>query len=60
MKHLIPLLFLACQPEPKVIEPDSVVIVVESYGDIERVYIRNDGVECLIYYDGELIGRERY
>jgi hypothetical protein len=60
MKHLIPLLFLACQPEPKLIEPKSVVIVVESYGDIERVYIKNNGVECWVYEDGELIEKERY
>jgi hypothetical protein len=60
MKHLLPLLFLACQPEPRTIEPVPVIIAVEWYGDIERVYIRNDGVECLIFYDGELIRKERY
>ena len=59
MKHLLPLLFLACH-EPKVIEPVPVVIVVEQYGDIERMYIKNDGVECWVYYDGELIRKERY
>jgi hypothetical protein len=66
MKHLIPLLFLlflGCLPEPagsyrRV--PEAVIITVESYGDISRVYIKNDGVECWIFYDGELIGKERY
>jgi hypothetical protein len=60
MKNLIPLFLLACQPEPRTIEPVPVVIVVESYGDIERVYIKNNGVECWVYEDGELIRKEKY
>jgi hypothetical protein len=60
MKHLIPLLFLGCQPEPRIIEPVPVIIVVEQYGDIERVYIKNNGVECWVYSNGELIRKEKY
>jgi hypothetical protein len=61
MKHLLlPLFLLACQPEPKLVEPKSVVIVVESYGDISRVYIKNDGIECWVYEGDELIRKERY
>jgi hypothetical protein len=60
VKYILPLLFLGCLPEPKAIEPVPVIIAVESYGDIKRVYIRNDGVECWVYEDGELIRKERY
>lgn len=58
---LLPLLFLlSCQAQSVEPEPQAVVIVVESYGDIERVYIRNNGVECWVYCNGELIRKERY
>lgn len=62
---LLPLLFLlSCQmPEPAGsyrTVPEGVVIVVESYGDIDRVYIKNNGIECWVYSNGELIRKERY
>jgi hypothetical protein len=31
-----------------------------NYGDISKVYIKNDGIECWIYEGDELIGKERY
>lgn len=60
-KHLLALVstcLISCTPEPSV-PPKGVVIVVD-YGDITKVYIRNDGVECWIYEGGELIKKERY
>lgn len=63
MKHLIPLLFLACTPEPTGAcrrAPEPVVITIEEYGDIERIYIKNNGIECWVYSGGELIRKEKY
>lgn len=58
---LLPLLFLlSCQAQTVEPVPDSVVIKVEWYGDITRVYIKNNGIECLVYEGDELIGKERY
>lgn len=58
MKLLPFLLLLACTPEPA-IKPVGVVIVVD-YGDITKVYIKNDGVECWVYEGRELIKIEKY
>jgi hypothetical protein len=59
MKLIIPLFLLSCQPEPA-IKPDHVVIAVETYGDTERYYIENNGIECWVFYDGEFVRKERY
>lgn len=58
---LLPLILLAsCQQvEIEQPPPESVVIVVD-YGDIRKVYIKNDGIECWVYSNGELIKKEKY
>lgn len=57
---LLPLILLAsCQVEIEQPPPESVIIAVD-YGDFTHVYIKNDGVECWIYSNGELIKKERY
>lgn len=43
-----------------VIEPNKSVILVVHYGDLRKVYIRNDGIECWIYEGNELIGKEKW
>ncbi len=57
MKYLLPFLLACTQP---VVERPREVVIVEQLGDTTRVWIRNDGVECWIYYDGEFVRRERY
>jgi hypothetical protein len=57
MKYLFPLLMACTQP---VIEPPKGVVIIEELGDTTRVWIRNDGIECYIYYDGEFIRKEKY
>lgn len=58
MKYLLPFL-LACT-QPVIERPKEVVVIVEEIGDTTRVWIRNDGVECWVYYDGEFVRKERY
>ena len=49
---------MACtQP---VIERPKEVVIVEQLGDTTRVWIRNDGIECWVYYDGEFVRKEKY
>jgi hypothetical protein len=57
MKYLLPFLLACTQP---VQERPKEVVVIEQLGDTTRVWIRTDGVECWIYYDDELIRREKY
>ena len=57
MKYLLPFLLACTQP---VIERPKEVVIVEQLGDTTRIWIRNDGIECWIYYDDELIRKERY
>jgi len=59
MKLIIPLFLLSCTPEPA-IKPVGIVIIVETYGDTDRVYIKNNGIECWVYEGDELIRKERY
>jgi len=59
MKYLSLIFLCSCTPEPA-IKPVGVVIAVEVLGDTERYYIKNDGIECWVYYDGEFVRKERY
>lgn len=51
-------LLMACASP--VIEKPKQIIVIEELGDTTRVWIRNDGIECWIYYDEEFIRKEKY
>jgi len=57
--HLSLIFLCSCQVQTQEPAPESVIIVV-NYGDISKVYIKNDGIECWIYEGDELIGKERY
>lgn len=57
MKYLLPFLVACTQP---VQERPKEVVIVEQLGDTTRVWIRTDGVECWIYYDGEFVRKEKY
>ena len=57
MKYLLPFLLACTQP---VQERPKEVVVIEQLGDTTRVWIRTDGVECWIYYDGEFIRKEKW
>ena len=57
MKYLLLFLLACTQP---VVERPKEVVFVEKLGDTTRVWIRTDGIECYIYYDGELTRKEKY
>lgn len=50
---------LSCQVQTQEPPPKG-VIVIEELGDTTRIWIRNNGIECWIYYDGEFIKKEKW
>jgi hypothetical protein len=52
---LLPLILLAsCQVQTQEPPPESVILVVD-YGDFTHVWIRNNGIECWVYSNGEVV-----